>query len=425
MTGGPSIETKRLISRGHAELESFHAAHPDFDLLGFDFYSADATAELPEMGPALQARLQAQQRVLRITPYASIARKLLDSGFDSAHRIAAMPEHKFLRQHAHLFADEETARAVHRRAGAIKGATKHVYANLQGMLASHHYKALRANNVAPEVANYFENMPSYQDLFGSLNYCTCQDCASIFGPAAYFLDLMRITDDYITDPNISKASDNIPSGYRLEQRRPDLFDLPLTCAATNDLVPTLSVVNQILARNIGAAQSVTSGTATAAASASITLAAGASSQDGAYDGMWIVITAGTGLGQLRAISAYVGATKVASLAESWKVNPDTTSRICRVGRSLSDGGGGALPVQSSGQPAADRDAPLSRGAQDQSRGDLHGARRSGEQRHGPGRKLAKPHARGVGILDERCLSHHAAHAHGRRGRRPEPHRHGL
>jgi hypothetical protein len=329
MTGGLSIDAKRSLSDGHAELERFHVENPHFDLLGFDFYAPDAAKKLPQAAtaPALRSKLEAQQRLLRITPDACVAGKLWAAGFDSAHRIAAVPAHKFLREHASLFdGDEEAARRVHRQASNIKAAAKHAYANIHAMAASRHYGALRANNVSPELVSYFEDMPSYQDLFGPLNYCTCQDCASIFGPAAYFLDLMRITDDYITDPNTTKPSNNIPNGYRLDQRRPDLFDLPLTCAATNDLVPSLSIVNQILGRKIGGAESVTSGTAVAAATASITLAAGASGDDGAYDGMWILITSGTGLGQLRVIAGYVGATKVASLTESWKIIPDTSSQ---------------------------------------------------------------------------------------------------
>lgn len=323
-----SAQTKASLSSGNDPVANFHRANPDFDLLHFDFYGRDAANRMPQAGrdPAVQAQLQAQQRVVRLTDNDEAAVALFQAGFDSAHAVAALPEHKFTRNFSSLFnGNEETARAVHQRATAIKGATKHLYANIHSMVGSAHFGALTANNVDESVVDYFQSIPTYQDLFGSLNYCTCKECASIFGPAAYFLDLMRITDDYITDPNITKPSNNIPSGYQLSQRRPDLFELPLTCANTDDPVPTLSIINQILARNIGNAQQQTSGTAVAAAAASITLAANASSSDGAYNGMWIMITAGTGLGQLRTIASYVGSSKVASLTESWTTVPDTTS----------------------------------------------------------------------------------------------------
>lgn len=67
------------------------------------------------------------------------------------------------------------------------------------------------------------------------------------------------------------------------------------------------------------------GTAEAGAAATVTLQAGrASSVDSAYVGHWVVILTGTGLQQARAITAYVGATRVATVA-AWTTPPDATS----------------------------------------------------------------------------------------------------
>lgn len=68
------------------------------------------------------------------------------------------------------------------------------------------------------------------------------------------------------------------------------------------------------------------GTATAGALNSITLAAGASSVNGFYNGMILRITAGTGAGTVALITAYVGSTKVATLLPlSGSVTPTATS----------------------------------------------------------------------------------------------------
>lgn len=67
------------------------------------------------------------------------------------------------------------------------------------------------------------------------------------------------------------------------------------------------------------------GTAQAGAAATITLAAGNSSAvDSAYRDWYVYTTGGTGDGQLRKITAYVGATKVATVA-AWDVQPDNTT----------------------------------------------------------------------------------------------------
>lgn len=67
-----------------------------------------------------------------------------------------------------------------------------------------------------------------------------------------------------------------------------------------------------------------SGTAQAGAATTITLAAGASAVNDYYKNDGVYILSGTGAGQFRFISGYVGATKVATVA-TWGTNPDGTS----------------------------------------------------------------------------------------------------
>ncbi|MDR6498181.1 hypothetical protein J2785_001325 [Burkholderia ambifaria] len=92
-------------------------------------------------------------------------------------------------------------------------------------------------------------MPSYRDLFGPVAGCACGDCRSILGAAAYFVDLMRIADRYITKANEATIPKD-PLDLRLSGRRPSLFTLPLTCAATNDLVPYLHILNDVMAARL-------------------------------------------------------------------------------------------------------------------------------------------------------------------------------
>ena len=34
-------------------------------------------------------------------------------------------------------------------------------------------------------------LPNLQTLFGSLDYCECSSCRSVYSPAAYFVDVLR------------------------------------------------------------------------------------------------------------------------------------------------------------------------------------------------------------------------------------------
>jgi hypothetical protein len=60
-------------------------------------------------------------------------------------------------------------------------------------------------------------------------------------------------------------------------------------------------------------------------STTIVLAAGSSATNDVYNGRYIRITGGTGSGQLRVISDYVGATTTATISAAWTTTPDATS----------------------------------------------------------------------------------------------------
>jgi hypothetical protein len=66
------------------------------------------------------------------------------------------------------------------------------------------------------------------------------------------------------------------------------------------------------------------GTAQAGAATTITLSSRASATDDYYNGMYVAIVSGTGNGQIRAITDYVGSTKVSTVS-TWTTNPDSTS----------------------------------------------------------------------------------------------------
>jgi len=71
-------------------------------------------------------------------------------------------------------------------------------------------------------------------------------------------------------------------------------------------------------------QSIRSNTAAAGAATTITLDASASAVDDFYTNTLIYLTGGTGVGQGRFITDYVGSTKVATVS-TWITNPDNTS----------------------------------------------------------------------------------------------------
>ena len=80
-----------------------------------------------------------------------------------------------------------------------------------------------------------------QTLFGSLDYCDCPHCRSVYSPAAYLVDLLNFAK------HTSAGGDPFDSAIEaLLARRPDLADLELSCENTNTVLPYIDLVNEIL-----------------------------------------------------------------------------------------------------------------------------------------------------------------------------------
>jgi hypothetical protein len=110
------------------------------------------------------------------------------------------------------------------------------------------------------------------------------------------------------------------------------FDgVPLYAFTENITTPTGTLTPSAISSKITLTASASvfhdgrTGTAQAGTSTSITLDSGASGTDDIYNGSTVTITGGTGSGQIRVISDYVGSTKVATVSVAWATTPDNTS----------------------------------------------------------------------------------------------------
>lgn len=112
----------------------------------------------------------------------------------------------------------------------------------------------------------------------------------------------------------------------------DIWDEALTGAAHNGA----TTAGRRLRQANDAVAILHEGTAQAGGATTITLAAGASATNDIYHDGYISILAGTGLGQIRAIIAYDGGTKIATVSKSWAINPASGSEYVIAGSSSVD-----------------------------------------------------------------------------------------
>lgn len=188
--------------------------------------------------------LKTAQRLLRLHPSQAVAAALADAGLRSAHQVAALGEQQFVRAYAGLLegldgtmGGAELARAVHRQAANVVERVR-LHAMNFVALADPVYAQMPAGLSAAGQLNFYSGLPGYQEMFGSLNYLQCEECRSVYSPAAYFVDLMRLIDGYVTRPQDERLA--------LRARRPDLWEMPLDCEHTEQEVPYLQIVNRIL-----------------------------------------------------------------------------------------------------------------------------------------------------------------------------------
>lgn len=239
----PKLDKKRI--------KLFLEANPTINIQTFNFFDHQSIQKLEwdhQDAAKLLPQLKALQRLLRLTNNLETAEALYENGLHAAVQIATIPQHKFIKQYAALFKPNgttaaEQAKKVHRLALARKSQALLTYTAIAQHTAPH-YRATRFDNLSAATEDNYNNLPSYQNLFGNLDFCSCADCRSIFSPAAYFVDLMRLQDNYID-------TTATPPAQLLKDRRPDLWELVLSCENTNTLVPKLQIVNQVLLQTLG------------------------------------------------------------------------------------------------------------------------------------------------------------------------------
>lgn len=175
---------------------------------------------------------QQKQAALRHERRQQRAACLQAHGIKSSHQIASMAKSVFIRRYQEpLSLTKEEAEALHSNAERMSRKAWQLYVGLKTTHGSEYYCQLLGKEEGGGVSTFFEGMPDYQDIFGCLDAEETEG-RSIFGPAAYFVDLMRIADKYITQVYAGEEREQgarqIPAGFAFPERRPDLMKLKVS-----------------------------------------------------------------------------------------------------------------------------------------------------------------------------------------------------
>lgn len=192
--------------------------------------------------------LKGLQRVYRLYPHVNVALAVGEAGYTSAHAIAQKSQSAFTAQLAPQLATlvptgttaEQVLQSIWLNARSVcfqvNIAAGDVLVNPTDLVEYEH----NAN-----LPKFHDSMPTWHTLFGPQYTADVNEANSVYGATAYFTDLMRVIDTYITD-----TSTAIPTGLKLSERRPDLWQIPLNIQNTYHEKGYLTIANQVMSSKL-------------------------------------------------------------------------------------------------------------------------------------------------------------------------------
>ncbi len=231
-------------------LDTFRQNNDQFELLHLDYSAGSADLEkLNYMGLSggdgekdmVLSTVKAYQRIYTASGDTETATAVLAAGFSSAQGIVNAGSAGF---QTTTGLDNSTAKTVMTNARMATTASAGAALAVQDVLTGG-FRDIPVGNVGSSIGEYFKSIPGFAELFGSQDYCNCEECASIFGAAAYFVDLMYLAQKNILE-KVFEANGLEDHLLYLKNRRPDLWTLELTCENTNEMIPQLVIVCEVL-----------------------------------------------------------------------------------------------------------------------------------------------------------------------------------
>ena len=242
---------------------TFLGNQPELDLTATSIYTALQHPEAfsgiaADAGAAVTDHVKTLQRLVTISPVPEAIPVLMDSRWSSSFDIAQVPESTFVRTLGSAVSNDAAA-TLYTNALNTHIRNETALASMRDTLRGSGMAivdgdATREDRIAAfETAAAATNTPAnLHDLFGSLDQCECDDCLSIYSPAAYFVDLLQFLRNNNLDPTSPIPPKTDPTNISntplemLFRRRPDLKCLELTCENTFTVLPYIDLANEVM-----------------------------------------------------------------------------------------------------------------------------------------------------------------------------------
>jgi hypothetical protein len=245
------------------QFDNFRQSNPALDLRYADFlqdqiYVQGEAVEIdwsniPDADRA-QIRNQARafQRLMPIANDTPTRLKLLSAGYDSSYKVVRTTTWKLAND---MELPPEMVEAFRQ---AARNQVMRIELARYGIGSTIYDTPFRVNNMNPDIPENFRDLVDIEQLFGTQSFCDCPHCNSVLSQSAYFVDLMAFVDEHILQNESIFGPDGDSrrqSPLYLPNRRPDLWQLELSCKNIHTQIPYLQVVNhtfeEFLIRHLG------------------------------------------------------------------------------------------------------------------------------------------------------------------------------
>jgi peptidoglycan hydrolase-like protein with peptidoglycan-binding domain len=245
------LQRRRPRAVAHADrLVEFLEAHPDFELGTHRLSPFLRTAGVDPEGvaPEVVQGVEKLQRVFQLTGDYRKTEGLLEAGYGASADIIDAGRTRFI-DDARSFARMGQAEAdrVFQQAQDTNLGAVMVAANLRTLSWPAALQGASAGVYAAHIQQIVAEQPDLRSLFGSADVCECTHCRSIYGPAAYFADVMRfLRNRLVRDTTLPPGPGTRTARDVLFARRPDLGEIDLNCDNAEVPVPHIDIVCELL-----------------------------------------------------------------------------------------------------------------------------------------------------------------------------------
>lgn len=219
----------------HEEMADFLAANHTIHTIGEEpvknWHGFDTLSE------AGQISLKKMERLYQISPSDEAMVTLSAGGISSAYDVVNYTQDEFVAAYGPSMGEDTAAKTYLKANQVFSGALSVATAYLTQQTLPNVY--VLTGTVAKQ-PNPLVAYPTLDELFGSMDYCACEECRSVLSPAAYLVELLQLIDMQSIPHDLNNPLSE------LLLRRPDIQHIQLTCENTNLAQPYVDLVNEIL-----------------------------------------------------------------------------------------------------------------------------------------------------------------------------------